>query len=89
MQVDYFDLVVMDVKMPVMDGNTSTRLYREWEKITNSEKTPILTVSASAFDYNEKDSVEAGCDIFLTKPVGKKRLLESINKLIQNKNQLN
>ncbi len=86
MQSDNYDLVVMDVKMSVMDGNTATKLYREWEKITNSERTPILTISASAFDYNEQDSVDAGCDIFLTKPIGKKRLLESINKLIKNKN---
>ena len=86
MQVDNYDLVVMDVKMAVMDGNTATKLYREWEKITNSERTPILTVSASAFDYNEQDSIDAGCDIFITKPIGKKQLLESINKLIQNGN---
>ena len=82
MQSDNYDLVVMDVKMPVMDGNTATRLYREWEKTTKSERTPIVVVSASAFDYHEQDSIDAGCDVFLTKPIGKKQLLENIKHLL-------
>ncbi|MBF0309020.1 MAG: response regulator [Magnetococcales bacterium] len=73
-----FDLVIMDVQMPVMDGYTSARAIRQWERETGRRSLRIVTLTANAVDGEEIRSREAGCDQFLTKPIRKKRLLEVI-----------
>jgi len=75
-----YDLVLMDIEMPVMDGYTATQKMREWEKEQSAEPTQIIALTAHALKEHEEKSREAGCDRFLTKPIKKAKLLEAINK---------
>jgi signal transduction histidine kinase/HPt (histidine-containing phosphotransfer) domain-containing protein len=74
----HFDLVLMDVQMPVMDGYTATRTIREWEARQGVRRTPILALSAHAMDDALGKSRAAGCDTHLTKPIRKATLLQAI-----------
>jgi len=77
-----YDLVLMDMQMPVMDGYTATRMIREWEgKNIANKRTPIIALTAHALEYDNNRSMEAGCDSHLTKPVKKEVLLESIKAM--------
>ena len=73
-----YDLVLMDVQMPVMDGFTATREIRAWEKNNNLPSTPILALTAHALQDVATQILEAGCDLHMTKPISKKRLLDVI-----------
>ena len=73
-----FDIVLMDVQMPVMDGYAATRAIRAWEAEHQKRPTPILALTAHAFPEQQRDSFAAGCDAHLVKPVPKDALLEAI-----------
>jgi PAS domain S-box-containing protein len=75
-----YDLVLMDIQMPIMDGYVATRLIREWEKANNLDHMPIIALTANAFKGDEIKSMEAGCTDFRTKPIKKSILLEVIDK---------
>ncbi|GAB0056274.1 Sensor histidine kinase RcsC [Candidatus Magnetaquicoccaceae bacterium FCR-1] len=77
-----FDLVFMDVQMPVMDGYTATRQIRRWERETGRRPLFIVALTAHALDGEEQRSQEAGCNLYLSKPIKKKRLLEVIQERI-------
>lgn len=62
-----FDLIVMDVNMPVMDGLTATRLIREGGGA--NAQTPIVVLSASARSEDHEAGLEAGADAYLNKPI--------------------
>lgn len=66
-----FDLIFMDMKMPVMGGLEATRRIREF-----NAKVPIIALTANAFDSDKGSAIEAGCNAFLAKPLSKKQLLE-------------
>jgi len=70
-------LILMDVKMPVMDGLTATRKIR---RLTRFARIPIIAVSASAFGEDRERSIDAGCDGFITKPLRFEELLEEIRR---------
>jgi two-component system sensor histidine kinase/response regulator len=76
-----YDLVLMDMQMPVMDGYTATRAIREWEDQSASKPTPIIALTAFALEEEMQKSLEAGCDAHLTKPIKKTILLEAIAKI--------
>jgi PAS domain S-box-containing protein len=69
------DLILMDIKMPVMDGYTATRIIRE-----NNISIPIIAQTAYAND--KENALKAGCTAFVSKPFDKKGLLSVINELI-------
>ncbi|MEG3638152.1 ATP-binding protein [Magnetococcus sp. PR-3] len=73
-----FDLVFMDIQMPVMDGITATKEIRLWEQRNKKASLPIIALTAHALKEYEDQSHEAGCDLYLTKPIKKKRLLDII-----------
>jgi len=73
-----YDLVLMDVEMPEMDGLTATRIIRAWEQEKGVKPTIIVALTAHALKEHEEKSYIAGCDGHLTKPIKKKRLLEAI-----------
>jgi len=75
-----YDLVLMDVEMPVMDGLTATRKIREWEAEQSLSRTPIVALTAHALKEHEEDSKEAGCDGHITKPIKKAVLLETLKE---------
>ncbi len=64
-----FDLVLMDVRMPEMDGLTASRLIREWEAENSRERTPIIALTASVQIEERQATIDAGMDGFETKPV--------------------
>jgi two-component system, sensor histidine kinase and response regulator len=77
-----YDLVLMDIQMPVMDGLTATRAMRQWEKDRKRAPTPIIALTASALEDDLQRSLEAGCDAHLSKPVRKSTLLEAIRRFV-------
>jgi signal transduction histidine kinase/CheY-like chemotaxis protein len=74
-----YDLILMDIQMPVMDGHTATRQIRIWEEENNLKSIPIIALTANAFKDDEEKSFQAGCTTFLTKPISKNRLIEMLN----------
>jgi signal transduction histidine kinase/CheY-like chemotaxis protein len=73
------DLILMDVMMPVMDGNETTRRIRQMPGWANI---PIVAVTASAGAEDEHKSTDAGADAFLAKPIDHDLLLRTIGKLL-------
>lgn len=71
------DLILMDIKMPNMDGLEATRLIRSYSK-----EVPIVALTAFAFESDREKAVEAGCNDFLTKPVAQSALEKVLNKYI-------
>ena len=72
----HYDVVLMDVQMPVMDGYTATRAIRSWERDHDLPPTPIIALTALALKEEGARIFEAGCNTHLTKPVKKSTLLE-------------
>jgi CheY-like chemotaxis protein len=73
-----FDLILMDLQMPVMDGVTATRLIRHWELLEGRPPTPILACTAHAMTRERIASFEVGCNKHLSKPFSKAGLLSAI-----------
>ena len=78
-----YDLVLMDIQMPAMDGLEATRQIRVWEKKQGNAKTPILALTSHAMNKDEEKSLLAGCDNHITKPTTKKNLLKMINQFVK------
>jgi signal transduction histidine kinase/ActR/RegA family two-component response regulator len=76
-----YDLVLMDIQMPEMNGLEATRLIRSMPNSTASSKdVPILAMTASVFSEDRHDCMEAGMNDFVAKPVKPENLLSSIAK---------
>jgi CheY-like chemotaxis protein/HPt (histidine-containing phosphotransfer) domain-containing protein len=75
-----YDLVLMDLQMPVMDGLEATRRIRTLERETGSRPVPILALTANALPTDIEASQRAGCDAHLAKPVSKTRLLSVLRQ---------
>ena len=74
------------MNMPVMDGLQATKAIREWEKGQNNlpSLVPIVALTANALKENLKETLEAGCNAYLTKPIKKALLLEAVSKHASN-----
>ena len=77
---DTFDLVLMDVQMPIMDGYAATRAIRAWERQVARPRTPVIALTANAVKQDMERSLEAGCDDHLTKPIKKQILLGALRE---------
>jgi CheY-like chemotaxis protein len=75
-----YDLVLMDLQMPIMDGYVATQRIREWEREHQAKPAPIFALSAYALPSEIEKSRDAGCTAYLTKPIRRKTLLEAIEK---------
>ena len=73
-----YDLVLMDMQMPVMDGLTATRTIRAIEKTQGRSATPLIAITANALTQEVAASEAAGCDAHLSKPISKEKLLTAI-----------
>jgi CheY-like chemotaxis protein/HPt (histidine-containing phosphotransfer) domain-containing protein len=73
-----FDLVLMDMQMPIMDGLTATSKIRELERERGGRRTPIVALTAYARQVDIEMSKEAGCDSHLSKPISKAKLVATI-----------
>ncbi|MCQ2973194.1 MAG: response regulator [Bacteroidales bacterium] len=77
MQNDWFDLVLMDIKMPEMDGIEAVKAIRLFDK-----STPIIALSAYAYNSDRQIAIDAGFNDFITKPFSKNKLFSVIEKLM-------
>jgi PAS domain S-box-containing protein len=77
-----FDLVLMDVQMPVLDGLTAIRQIRAYELEQGRPPTPIAVLSANAMEQHRDEAIEAGADSHISKPVTPDRLLSAIDELL-------
>ena len=71
------DIIFMDIKMPNVNGLEATKKIR---KIPHLENTIIIAISANAFEYTIKESLEAGCNGFIPKPITIEKVIKEINK---------
>jgi Response regulator receiver domain len=71
-------IVLMDLQMPFMDGYEACRRIRAWERQFHRPPTPIIALTAFAFDDEVQHAYEAGCDAHVAKPVRKETLLAAI-----------
>lgn len=88
-----YDVVLMDVQMPVMGGFEATEKIRHWEKKSNpidslSVRTPIIALTAHAMLGDREKSLAKGMDDYVSKPLKPKLLMQTINKCIHNIKQL-
>lgn len=72
----HYDLILMDIQMPVMDGCDATKAIRSWEQNHDLPATPIIALTALALKEEGARILEAGCNTHVTKPVKKSTLLE-------------
>jgi two-component system, sensor histidine kinase and response regulator len=77
-----YDLVLMDMQMPVMDGYTAVRKIRQWEREQGRAATPIAALTASALEEDVRNAIAAGCTTHLSKPIKKSHLLPAIVDLV-------
>ena len=76
-----YDLVLMDVQMPIMDGYTATRRIRELENPALAG-IPILAMTANAFDEDRRNALESGMNGFLSKPIVIAYLVQEMRKIL-------
>ena len=76
-----YDLVLMDVQMPVMDGYTATRQIRALENPALAG-VPILAMTANAFDEDRRRAMESGMNVFLSKPIVIGDLVQELHKIL-------
>ena len=77
----YYDAILMDVRMPVMDGLTATRTIRALDH-PDAGTIPIIAMTANVFDEDVERSLQAGMNAHLSKPIEPDKLYETIGKLI-------
>jgi len=83
-----YDLVLMDLEMPEMNGIDAAVEIREYEKKNNLEQVKIIAVTAYAMDTDRQSCFNAGMDDFLAKPFLVEELVELINKHFSDDNEL-
>jgi signal transduction histidine kinase/AmiR/NasT family two-component response regulator len=80
--VQHFDLVLMDMQMPEMDGLTATRAIRTLERERANARTPIAMLSANAMQDHIDQAMAAGCDSHIAKPVTPETLIAGVEFLL-------
>lgn len=78
----YFDMILMDIRMPVMNGLEATKAIRKVDK-EDAQQIPIVAMTANAFDEDMKKSIESGMNGHLSKPIDLKVLLDMIKKVMK------
>ena len=75
-----FDLILMDVHMPEMDGYEATKNIRKWEQKHNLTPIPVLAITANAMKDDIEKTRQSGCNLHLSKPIRKQLLLDTIRQ---------
>ena len=83
-RLDEYDVIIMDVMMPVMDGLEATKAIRMLER-EDAKKIPIIAMTANAFEEDRKACLEAGMNEHIGKPIDIPRLKRAITKLLTKK----
>ncbi|AZC52451.1 MULTISPECIES: response regulator [Pseudomonas] len=79
-QNESFDLVMMDVQMPGMDGRQSTEAIRQWESERNCTPLPVIALTAHAMANEKRALLQSGMDDYLTKPISERQLAQVVLK---------
>ena len=79
-EVGYYNAILMDVRMPVMDGLEATAAIRALER-PDAQQIPIIAMTANAFDEDVQRSLQAGMNAHLSKPIEPERLYETLHRL--------
>ncbi|MGN0968484.1 MAG: response regulator [Oscillospiraceae bacterium] len=82
----YYDLVLMDIQMPVMNGYEATRTIRALEE-PELANIPILAMTANAFDEDRRAAAECGMDGFLSKPIDIEEVIQTLQSVLNGKNR--
>ena len=77
-----FDLVLMDINMPVMDGLTAIRTMRETEARRGGRRTPVVSLTADAMPQQVQAALAAGADLHLAKPITSEALVEALQRCL-------
>ena len=77
----YYDVILMDIIMPVMDGLTATKIIRNLDR-KDCKEMPIIAMTANAFEADLRKTVEAGMDGFLSKPIDIKKMYSLLDRVI-------
>ena len=80
-----YDIIFMDVQMPIMDGIEATQEILEFEKEENLPHTPIIAVTANVLKGDKEKFIGAGMDDYISKPIDKKELLRVLEETAKNK----
>ena len=80
------DVILMDISMPVVDGLEATRSIREYEKANGLIQTPIIALTANAFESDKKNCFDAGMNGFVAKPIILEALLKEIGMALKAEN---
>lgn len=80
---DYFDLILMDIQMPVMDGYTASKEIRSFEEKNSKKPIPIIALSANAFADDILKAKSVKIDDYLTKPINLDRLKKRLDKYLK------
>ena len=76
----HYDLILMDMQMPILDGYGAAAAIRNWERENGRARVPIVALTASALEADIKRAVESGCDAHLAKPVRRKNLIKLLQE---------
>ena len=79
--IGHYDAILMDVRMPIMDGLEAAAAIRELDR-PDAKAIPIIALTANAFDEDVQRSLQVGMDAHLTKPVEAERLYQTLEELI-------
>jgi signal transduction histidine kinase/CheY-like chemotaxis protein/HPt (histidine-containing phosphotransfer) domain-containing protein len=78
-----YDLILMDCQMPGMDGFEAAQIIRGNERATGSARIPIIALTANAMTGDRERCLEAGMDAYCSKPIDRRRLMETIGSLLK------
>jgi CheY-like chemotaxis protein len=78
-----FDLILMDIQMPVMDGVAATRLIRETELQAGGRRIPIVALSANAMTHQVAEYLGAGMDMHVAKPIELSKLHAALREMTE------
>ena len=81
-EVGYYDAILMDMRMPVMDGLEATRTIRSMDR-DDAGTIPVIALTANAFDEDVQRSMQAGLNAHLSKPVEPEALFRTLESLIR------
>ena len=82
-------MVLMDMRMPVMDGYTATGEIRKWEQDNEKDPVPIIALTANALVEDRQKCLDAGCTDYLAKPIKKGVLLKKNVKIFSISSDVN
>ena len=80
----YYNPILMDIRMPVMDGLEATRTIRSMER-PDAKSIPVIAMTANAFEEDVQQSLQAGMNAHLSKPVEPERLYETLDRMIKSR----